>query len=174
VFQEAHALGLTTCLDTTGQGTKEHNWNKVLPHTDLVLFCVKHLDPAKYYGLTGLHQPGALAFAKELKDRNIPFWLRYVLIPGYTDAPEDIQKLIDFAKEQPSMRGIELLPYHTLGKHKWEALGLKYPLEGVKSPSNKEVHKVIQKMEAAGLRVNCDVKNAVRVEDTHHLVLPHS
>lgn len=44
-----------------------------------VLFCVKHLDPAKYHGLTGLHQPGALAFAKELRDRNIPFWLRCVL-----------------------------------------------------------------------------------------------
>lgn len=99
---------------------------------------------------------------------------RYVLIPGYTDAPEDIEKLIEFAKDQPSMLGIELLPYHTLGKHKWEALGLKYPLEGVKSPTNKEVHGVIHKIEGAGLRVNCDVKNAVRVEDTHHLVLPHS
>lgn len=99
---------------------------------------------------------------------------RYVLIPGYTDAPEDIERLIEFAKQQPSMRCIELLPYHTLGKHKWEALGMKYPLEGVKSPANKEVMKVIQKMEAAGLKVACDVKNAVRVEDTHHLILPHS
>eukprot|EP00878_Enallax_costatus_P004356 GHUV01004592.1.p1 GENE.GHUV01004592.1~~GHUV01004592.1.p1 ORF type:complete len:240 (+),score=35.22 GHUV01004592.1:531-1250(+) len=79
IFREAHAMGLTTCLDTTGQGTKHHNWDKVLPHTDMVLFCIKHLDPEKYTGLTGLRQLGALKFAEELKTQRVPFWLRWVL-----------------------------------------------------------------------------------------------
>lgn len=71
------------------------------------------------------------------------------------------------------MLGIELLPYHTLGKHKWEALGMKYVLEGVKPPCDNEVRKVIHKMEEAGLNVRCDVKNTTRMEDSHGLVLPH-
>eukprot|EP00878_Enallax_costatus_P008745 GHUV01009141.1.p1 GENE.GHUV01009141.1~~GHUV01009141.1.p1 ORF type:complete len:297 (+),score=66.30 GHUV01009141.1:972-1862(+) len=153
IFQEAHAL------DTTGQGTKHHNWDTVLPHTDMVLFCIKHLDPAKYTSLTGLRQAGALKFAAELQQRNIPFWLRYVLIPGYSDDRPGIQKLIKFCKDQPSLQGVELLPYHLLGKNKWDALGLKYPLEGVQTPSHKQVMQVVDEIEAAGLNVICDAKN---------------
>lgn len=105
VFQEAHALGLTTCLDTTGQGTKRQHWDHVLPHTDMVLFCIKHLNPEKYAGLTGLRQVGALRFAAELKAHGIPFWLRYVLIPGHTDDADGIKRLADFAHQhQPAMQ----------------------------------------------------------------------
>eukprot|EP00878_Enallax_costatus_P035008 GHUV01038967.1.p1 GENE.GHUV01038967.1~~GHUV01038967.1.p1 ORF type:complete len:141 (+),score=30.73 GHUV01038967.1:302-724(+) len=131
----------------------------VLPHTDMVLFCIKHLDPAKYTSLTGLRQAGALKFAAELQQRNIPFWLRYVLIPGYSDDRPGIQKLIKFCKDQPSLQGVELLPYHLLGKNKWDALGLKYPLGGVQTPSHKQVMQVVDEIEAAGLNVICDAKN---------------
>jgi hypothetical protein len=69
-----------------------------------VLFCIKHLDPMQYEHITGLHQSGSLAFAAELKERGIPFWLRYVLIPNLTDRVGDIEMLIAFAKAQPTMR----------------------------------------------------------------------
>lgn len=105
VFREAHALGLTTCLDTTGQGTKRQHWDHVLPHTDMVLFCIKHLHPEKYAGLTGLRQIGALRFATELQEQNIPFWLRYVLIPGHTDDADGIKRLAEFAHQhEPAMQ----------------------------------------------------------------------
>jgi len=66
----------------------------------------------KYHAITGLQQLHARAFAEELRQRQIPFWLRYVLLPGYTDAPEDIHALIGFCREQPTLQGVELLPYH--------------------------------------------------------------
>ncbi|KAF6266380.1 hypothetical protein COO60DRAFT_1474597 [Scenedesmus sp. NREL 46B-D3] len=159
VFQEAHALGLTTCLDTTGQGSKHMSWDHVLPHTDTVLFCIKHLDPLQYEHITGVHQSGSLAFAAELKERGIPFWLRYVLIPNLTDRPGDIEMLTHFAKAQPTMLGIELLPYHVLGKSKWDALGMPYPLEGVKPPPRESVLRVVHQLKEAGLNVLCDVKD---------------
>lgn len=159
VFQEAHALGLTTCLDTTGQGTKRQHWDHVLPHTDMVLFCIKHINPEKYAGLTGLRQVGALRFAAELKEQGIPFWLRYVLIPGHTDDADGIKRLADFAHQhQPAMQGIELLPYHLLGRNKWEALGLAYPLDGVQTPPLHDVLHVVQQLEDSGLNVICDAK----------------
>jgi pyruvate-formate lyase-activating enzyme len=65
----------------------------------MVLFCIKHLDPEKYAGLTGLRQLGALRFARELQEHNIPFWLRYVLIPGHTDDADGIKHLADFAHQ---------------------------------------------------------------------------
>jgi len=158
IFQEAHSMGLTTCLDTTGQGSKHHNWDKVLPHTDMVLFCIKALDPAMYTQLTGLQQRGALKFAEELKHEGIPFWARYVLIPGYTDRPGDIEKLVEFGKSMPTLQGIELLPYHLLGRNKWDALGLKYPLDHVQTPPLEQTRRVIKQLEDEGLRVICDAK----------------
>lgn len=167
LFQEAHAMGLTTTLDTTGQGTKHRNWDVVLPHTDGVLFCIKSLNPNKYHEMTGLKQLGALRFAAELADRNIPFWARYVLIPGHTDSPDDIRLFADWAKDQPTLSGVELLPYHLYGKNKWEALGLKYPLEGVKTPPPSETMKVISELQARGLRVLCEVNAAAALSAAH-------
>lgn len=170
VFQEAHALGLTTCLDTTGQGTKNHHWDTVLPHTDMVLFCIKHLNPEKYAGLTGLRQIGALRFAAELKARGIPHWLRYVLIPGHTDDEDGIQRLIKFCQDQqPALQGVELLPYHLLGRNKWEAMGLQYPLDGVETPPLDDVLSVVERLEAAGLNVICDAKRQAADRERHLL-----
>lgn len=155
VFQEVHAMGLNTCIDTTGQGTKHANWDLVLPHTDLVLFCIKHIDPIKYESLTGLNQKGALRFADELARRNIPFFLRYVLIPGYSDSPKDLELLADWIKKQPTFRGVELLPYHMLGRNKWEVLQVPYPLDGVPTPSREQVRSVIKLFNDRDIPVVC-------------------
>jgi pyruvate formate lyase activating enzyme len=206
LFREARALGLTTVLDTTGQGTKHHNWDVVLPYTDMALFCVKSLDSRKYTLLTGLRQRGALRFADELLAKRVPFWVRYVLIPGWTDSEQDVAALGAWARglyeasgggagggdgvavaacagasaaspalaaglptssstaappdplPSPVFQGIELLPYHVLGRGKWQALGLKYPLEGVATPKRDAVLPVVRRLRAEfGVPVLCAV-----------------
>jgi pyruvate formate lyase activating enzyme len=142
IFQEAKALQLTTCLDTAGQAPVKHQM-AVLPHTDLVLFCIKHTNTEKYKKLTGVHPDLAFRFLDNLVKLDKPFYIRYVLIPGYTDSEEDIEDLIKLIKSVGSAcKGVELLPYHTLGLNKWQALNIKYPLDGVKPLPKEDVKHV--------------------------------
>jgi len=125
-------------------------------------------QPARYSSMTGLKQLGALRFADELAHRGIPFWARYVLIPGHTDSARDIELFAEWAKKQPTIAGVELLPYHLYGKNKWEALGLRYPLEGVRTPPREEVARVIGRLEGAGLKVLCEASGAAAPLSSAH------
>lgn len=154
VMKGVHELGLTTCLDTSGASTKS-GWSKVLKHTDHVLFCIKSLDPAMYTRITGRSQHRALDFAAELKDRRMPYNLRYVIVPGMTDRPQDIEKLIEFSKEQPTLERVELLPYHTLGLEKWKKLGVSCPMRQHKPPTNESLDMMARQIRAHGIKVLC-------------------
>lgn len=123
LFQLCHKENLSTCIDTAGQ-CKKQNWDIVLPHTDFVLFCIKHIDPEKYKFLTGFSQDHALQFLDKIKQYNIPFYLRYVYIPKFTDDVKDIDKFIKFIENFKNLRAIEVLPYHKLGINKWDSIGL--------------------------------------------------
>jgi len=132
-------LGLHTCVETTGQGCTKA-WNSVLPHTDLCLVCIKHAIPEKYEQITRTKKlDRCLKFLKELEKRNIPWWCRYVVLPGYTDSKEDIEALIELVKNSPTCERIEFLPYHELGKNKWEELGIEYPLKNIKQLKKSEI-----------------------------------
>jgi len=140
IFQEAHQLGLHTCIDTTGQGSRHHHWDKVLPHTDLVLLCTKSTDARIYEWITGGHrQEHMLHFAEEVGRRNIPLWLRYVLVPGITDRAIDLDWLQHFAETHPTLEMVDILPYHKLGEAKWAAMGIPYPFQGQRSPTRTEL-----------------------------------
>lgn len=80
-----------------------------------------------------------LEFAKFLSDRNVPIWVRHVLVPSVTDEPEDLKNLGEFIGTLANVRKIEILPYHKLGVYKWEALGYEYPLKDVEPPSEEKV-----------------------------------
>ena len=112
---------------------------KVLELTDLVLLDIKHIDPIKCKELVGFSNEKELAFAKYLSDNNIPIWIRQVLVPGITDNKEDLIKLKNFITSLKTVQKVEILPYHDLGKYKWEALGAKYGLENVKPATEEDV-----------------------------------
>lgn len=156
VLMEAHTRGLTTCIDTTGQGLKHSHWDKVLPHLDYALFCIKSPIPEKYEWITKRQIGPALGFVGELEQRGIPYWLRYVMMPGRTDQPEDVEALVRFCADKRGMQALELLPYHTLGLAKWEAEGKDYPLAGMPTPSQDEVQRFVDALKAGGVPVLCN------------------
>jgi pyruvate formate lyase activating enzyme len=96
---------------------------------DLVLLDVKHSDPIQYHRLTGQALQPTLDFAHRLVRMGKSMWIRYVLVPGLTDADADIERLADFIVTLgPAVQRVEVLPFHQMGAHKWQQLGLHYEL----------------------------------------------
>ena len=114
---------------------------KLLSLTDLVLLDIKHIDSEKCKNLVGFNNEKEIAFAKYLSDNNIHMWLRQVLVPGYTDDEQDLLKLKDFISTLKTVDKVEILPYHDMGRYKWEKLGLKYELDGVRVANDNDVNK---------------------------------
>ena len=115
------------------------NIKKLIDLTDLFLLDIKHIDPKKCKELVGFSNEKELAFAKYLNQINKPMWIRQVLIPGITDSKEDLLKLKDFLNSLNNIEKFELLPYHTMGKYKWEKLGEKYELEGIPTTTEEDI-----------------------------------
>ena len=107
--------------------------------TDLFLLDIKHIDTKKCKELVGFSNEKELEFARYLSSINKPMWIRQVLVPGYTDSEADLVKLRDFISELNSIEKIELLPYHSMGKYKWDEMHYKYELEGVREATNDDV-----------------------------------
>lgn len=138
LFTLAHERSIHTCLDSSGiayrpDGNSE--WlaklDKLCEVTDLVMLDIKHIDPEKHKEL--VHQPndGILAFAEYLDSKNVEIWIRHVVVPGITDDPNDLHKLGYFIGGLKNLKALDVLPYHTMGKKKYDELGMKYRLEGV-------------------------------------------
>lgn len=131
LFRRLKEQGIHICLDTNGS-----IWNEaveeLLQLTDLVLLDVKEFDRAQHTLLTERSNEQTLSTAAWLEAHNRPFWLRYVLVPGYSDREADIRALGAHFGGYRHLERVEILPYHTLGVHKYEAMGLPYRLQGVK------------------------------------------
>ena len=141
LFEEAHKLGMSTCLDTAGSIAINDKIKKLLSITDTVLLDIKHIDDKKAIDLTGVSNKNELDFAKYLSDNEIDIWIRQVLVPGYTDNAEDLIKTRKFIDSLKTVKKVEVLPYHDFGKQKWIEMGLEYPLEGVPRPTEEQIEK---------------------------------
>jgi pyruvate formate lyase activating enzyme len=134
LFAAAQTAGFHTTLDTNGSILDEAA-RQLLTVTDLVLLDVKHIQDEQHQRLTGQSNAPTLAFAEYLAATHHPFWLRYVLVPGWTDQPEALHAWAKRLSQMPGLERVEILPYHTLGTYKYEALGLPNQLEGVVPPN---------------------------------------
>ena len=124
-----HEAGIHTCLDTAGCGLGEYG--AILAHTDLILLDVKHYTPEGWRQVTGGSMAAFDRFLEAAQQVGVPLWVRHVVVPGLTDGEEHLAGLEGYLKGLEHIRRVELLPYHTLGVHKYATLGLAYPLEGV-------------------------------------------
>jgi pyruvate formate-lyase 1-activating enzyme len=131
LFQQLKDNGIHICLDTNGSVWNEHV-EKLLSLTDLVLLDIKQFNPDRHRKLTGCSNEQTLRTAAWLNAHNRPMWIRYVLVPGYSDFEEDIRNLGNQLGSYSSVQRIEILPYHKLGVHKYEAMGMEYQLKEVK------------------------------------------
>lgn len=139
IFERAkNQLGLHTALDTQGflAGHLSDEWFNVV---DLVMLDIKEMNPTTYLKLTGKPLQPTLDFAQRLEEMGKSFWLRYVLVPGLTDNPDDVQALANFIRPFKHLKRIDVLPFHNMAIHKWDELGYPYTLKNTRSPSAEEV-----------------------------------
>jgi len=128
IFDRLHEEGINICLDTNG-GIWNSDVEELLGKTDLVLLDMKQINPERHMNLTGRSNEQTLKTAQWLEEHEKPFWLRYVLVPGISDFEEDIRALGEHFRNYKMLQRIEILPYHTLGIHKYESLGQEYQLK---------------------------------------------
>ncbi len=134
LFTKAKQHSIHTCIDTSGVTFGSENTektDKLLSLTDLVMLDIKHIDSASHKALTGHGNENILSFAKHIAQKNIPLWVRHIIVEGYTDKPEDLIRLGEFLGTLHTLKALDVLPYHTMGVHKYKELNIPYKLEGV-------------------------------------------
>ncbi len=143
LFKKAKSLGIHTCIDTSGAGyTKEksNEYDKLMSVCDLVMLDIKHIDKEEHKKLTGMDNDGIVDFAHYVAGQGVEIWIRHVVVPGITDKEEDWYKIGRFASSLPTLKAIDVLPYHDMAKSKYEKLGIEYPLKDT-PPLDKAVAK---------------------------------
>jgi pyruvate formate lyase activating enzyme len=150
LLRRAKEHNLHTAIDTAGfLGDRVDR--QMMNDIDLVLLDIKCWDPRKYVDLTSKEIEPTLQFARRLAEANRPVWLRYVLVPGLTDTPEDMEGVAAFAAELGNIERVDVLPFHQLGKNKWAELGLDYKLQNVLPASVEQVKSAIEIFKGYGL-----------------------
>ncbi|MCC0682801.1 pyruvate formate lyase-activating protein [Clostridioides sp. ZZV15-6383] len=152
LFKKAKENDIHTCLDTSGFVDIE-TIDPVLDNTDLVLLDLKHMVEEKSIDLTGVGMDKALKLARHLESRNIPVWIRHVLVPGFTDDVDNLEKLGQFVATLKNVERFELLPYHSMGIHKWENLGIDYELKYVPDATKEDVKQASEIISKFGVKV---------------------
>jgi len=145
-------LGLHTAVDTSGY-LGDRATDEFLDLVDLVLLDIKAGDEDLYHLVTSAELAPTLRFARRLSDRGNRMWIRYVLVPGLTDGPGDIDKVARFTSTLAHVERVEVLPFHQLAKDKWADLRLPYQLAGVPPATPELVRQAESRFRAHGLTI---------------------
>lgn len=146
LFAAAKQIGVQTALDTTGYLFKKDvpeiyaKYEKLAEVTDLVLLDLKAIDPKMHEELTGVKQDTIIDFYKYLDEKNIPIWVRHVIVPGYTFDPELLAKSGRFLAHFKNVKAVDILPYHDMAKPKYKEMGIDYVLKDVKPLTGEDGH----------------------------------
>ena len=152
VLKEVHDSGIHTAIDTSGfLGSRLRDED--LDNIDLVLLDVKSGDPATYKNVTGRELQPTIDFGDRLAAIGKRVWIRFVVVPGLSDDPANVAKVADIVgRWTENVERVEVLPFHNMGKDKWQELGLNYTLEDTKPPRPEDVEAVREVFRAKGLQ----------------------
>ena len=143
-------MGVHTAIETNGYFADQVS-DAELANIDMVLLGIKSWGEAEHKDLTGMAISPTLAFAERLATLRKPVWIRFVLVPGLTDAPEIAGGIARFAAGLGNVKRVEVLPFHQLGRFKWNALGLNYSLENTSAPSPQSIRTTVDIFRERGL-----------------------
>ena len=147
----ARAMQVHTCIETNGY-FGEKLTDDELATIDLVMLGIKTWDDERHTRLTGRSVTKTLEFARRLSTQRKPMWVRFVLVPGLTDDPADIANIAGFAAGLGNVERVEVLPFHQMGRFKWQELGLRYALDGLEAPTPEAVERACEIFRSAGLK----------------------
>lgn len=131
LFEKSKAQGIHTCLDTSGVTFNPENTaavDRLMDVTDVIMLDIKHIDDEEHKKLTGHSNKNILAFARYASAKKKELWIRHVVVPGITQNEEYLHRLGVFISELRSVKALDVLPYHDMGKAKYKNLGIDYPL----------------------------------------------
>lgn len=152
LLRGAKAMGIHTALDTSGFLGAACT-DAMLDDIDLVLLDVKSGLPDTYRRVTGRDLQPTLDFGRRLAARGIQIWVRFVLVPGLTDDPANVEAVADYVAGLATVTRVEVLPFHQMGRDKWASLGMRYELEDTPAPSPELVERVRDQFRSRALEV---------------------
>jgi pyruvate formate lyase activating enzyme len=145
-------MKLHTAIDTTGYlGNKVSD--AVLSDIDLVLLDIKSYDPDTYRRVCGVDLKPTLDFAQRLESLGRKIWIRFVLVPGLTDAQSNVEGLADFVASLKMVERVEVAPFHKMGEFKWKELRMPYQLSATEQPTTESLNRVRDTFSSRGLTV---------------------
>jgi pyruvate formate lyase activating enzyme len=151
ILAAAKQMGLHTAIETSGfLGDRADD--KYLSCLDLVLLDIKSSNPETYRGVTGRDLTPTLRFAERLAAIGKPVWVRFTLVPGFTDDPENVDGIARFVAPMKNVEWVEIQPFHQLGAFKWKAMNLEYKHVNTPPPTAELIKRVINQFNAAGCR----------------------
>jgi pyruvate formate lyase activating enzyme len=151
LYAAAKGMGLHTALDTSGFLGRRAD-DDYLKNIDLVLLDIKSGDPETYYRVTGVALEPTLRFAERLQAMGKPVWVRFVLVPGLSDAVDNIEKVARFIAPMNNVEWVEVLPFHQMGAFKWKQLGLDYRLADTPPATDELKQTAVEIFRNAGCR----------------------
>jgi pyruvate formate lyase activating enzyme len=151
LLERCRAGGLPTAMETCGYARWE-SVARVLPFLDLVLYDIKHVDPAAHRTLTGVSNELILDNARRIAAAGVPLSVRVPVIPGLNDSESNIRATAELARELGARR-VHLLPYHRLGLAKYHRLQVVYRLEDLKAPAAAHMQALRAWVQSYGLDV---------------------
>ncbi|MCP3399723.1 pyruvate formate-lyase-activating protein [Bradyrhizobium sp. CCGB20] len=149
IFEGAKAMGLHTAIETSGfLGDRVDE--RFLNALDLVLLDIKSSDPDTYRKVTGREIAPTLRFAERLATIGKPTWVRFTLVPGFTDDPANVEGIAKFVAPMKNVEWVEVQPFHQMGEFKWKAMGLDYKHLDTPPPTRELINRVIRQFRDAG------------------------